>query len=54
MDQDQLQQVCIQVCCKEPMIKKRFNFQSKNHFNFPYLQKRISWNALDKNLSTCI
>lgn len=20
MDQDQLQQVCIQVCCKEPMI----------------------------------
>lgn len=33
MDQDQLQQVCIQVCCKEPMIKKRFNFQSKNHFH---------------------
>lgn len=54
MDQDQLQQVCIQVCCKEPMIKKRFNFQSKNHFNFPYLQKRISWNALDKNLSIYI
>lgn len=51
MDQDQLQQVCIQVCCKGPMIKKRFNFQSKNHFNFPYLQKRISWNAVDKNLS---
>lgn len=46
MDQDQLQQVCIQVCCKEPMIKKRFNF--------PYLQKRISWNAVDKNLSISI
>lgn len=51
MDQDQLQQVCIQVCCKEPMIKKHFNFQSKNHF---HIYKKISWNALDKNLSTCI